>query len=308
MRFCFIVEERYRCDSMPLAVAQQLTEWGHEVDVFRPQADLAAVSELAFDGGRYDAWVLKTVSDGPGLSILEAVAASGVTTINDARSIRPVRDKAVAAAIARRHGLPFPFTYFAAGPALLREIPAERYPIVVKPANGSACRSVHLLRAPADLAAITPELAGETFLLAQPYLPNPGVDIKVYSTGSGIFATQQRSPLHPHVLGAGTLVPVPSGVEDLVRAVGEIFRLDLFGVDLLETAQGWTIIDINDFPSFSFIPDGVARVAETILRLAKPSTRSRRRRNGRSSRLAAVRTVDPKSLEAPVPLGEAASS
>ena len=33
MRLCFIVERVYRQDGMPLRVAEQLLDWGHEVDL-----------------------------------------------------------------------------------------------------------------------------------------------------------------------------------------------------------------------------------------------------------------------------------
>ena len=36
----------------------------------------------------------------------------------------------------------------------------------------------------------------------------------------------------------------------LARRVGQVFGLDLYGVDVLETPQGLMLVDINDFPSF----------------------------------------------------------
>ncbi len=30
MRFCFIVEEQYRNDPMPMVIAEQLLQWGHK--------------------------------------------------------------------------------------------------------------------------------------------------------------------------------------------------------------------------------------------------------------------------------------
>ncbi len=33
MRFCFIIEARYRNESMPMVIADQLLRWGHEVDL-----------------------------------------------------------------------------------------------------------------------------------------------------------------------------------------------------------------------------------------------------------------------------------
>ena len=96
MRFCFIVEEKYRNDPMPLVIADQLLQWGHEVDVLEPQAAATCLSDLAMQG--YDAYVLKSLAEGPGMSILAAAEAVGIPTINNSRAIRLVRDKAVAIA------------------------------------------------------------------------------------------------------------------------------------------------------------------------------------------------------------------
>jgi len=94
MRFCVILEDRYRTDEMPLDVARELTAAGHDVDVLEPSRTLTAVSELVSRGRGYDAWVLKTLSSGPGLSILEAAGVSGCLTINDAAAKRPITDAA----------------------------------------------------------------------------------------------------------------------------------------------------------------------------------------------------------------------
>src|SRR5207245_9049136 len=136
MRFCFIVEEQYRNDPMPMVIAEQLLQWGHDVDLLEPQTAVTCLSELAEQG--YDAYVLKSLADGPGLSILEAAEAIGIPTINNSRSIRLVRDKAVAAAFARAHGLPIPPTYFVAQPRLLRTIPIEDHPLLIIPTTASS--------------------------------------------------------------------------------------------------------------------------------------------------------------------------
>ncbi|RYJ27477.1 alpha-L-glutamate ligase, RimK family [Streptomyces sp. L-9-10] len=150
MRLCFLVEEQYRHDGMPVEVIHQLRSWGHHVDVLRPGSTLIRISERV-QTGRHDAWVLKTVSGGPGLSLLEAAATAGLTTIDDARSVRGVRDKVLAAAIGRNHGLPMPVTYAAVQQESLREIPAAEYPLVVKPADGSSGRAVRLVTSPEQL-------------------------------------------------------------------------------------------------------------------------------------------------------------
>jgi ribosomal protein S6--L-glutamate ligase len=94
------------------------------------------------------------------------------------------------------------------------------------------------------------------------------VDIKVYNTGEDLYATVQPSPLHPDIAVPPRTVPLAADLARLVADVGTIFGLDLYGVDVVEGAEGWVVVDVNDFPSFRFVPDAVSRVASTILRLA----------------------------------------
>ncbi|MBT2544223.1 hypothetical protein J7E99_26850 [Streptomyces sp. ISL-44] len=268
MRLCFLVEEHYRHDGMPNEVIRQLTAWGHRVDVVRPGGSLLCMTETV-SAGSHDAWVLKTVSGGPGLTLLEAAAAAGLTTVNDARSIRGVRDKALAAAIGRARGLPLPPTYAAASPELLREIPAAEYPLVVKPADGSSGRAVHLVSSPERLEAMLPVLAGEGLLIAQPYVPNSGTDIKVYGVGGELFATERCSPLHPDPAVRERRVPLSAEVAAIAAQVGAVYGLDLYGVDVLLGPDGPVVVDVNDFPSFRQVPDAAARVARAVLDLAR---------------------------------------
>ncbi|MGW4383504.1 ATP-grasp domain-containing protein [Kitasatospora sp. NPDC004531] len=267
MRFCFLVEEHYRHDGMPLEVVHRLRAAGHRVDVLRPGAELLDLARL-IRGGSHDAWVLKTVSGGPGLGLLESAAAAGLTTVNDARAIRPVRDKAQTAVVADLHGLPMPRTWAAADPAAFAAIPEQHYPLVVKPADGSSGRAVHLVQHPSGLARLTaPEGGG--LLIAQPYVANDGLDLKVYCAGGELFATQRTSPLHPDRPATERPVPLPREVAALAAQVGEVFGLDLYGLDVLLGPDGPTVVDINDFPSFRQVPDAVQRVADAVVRLAR---------------------------------------
>src|SRR6266516_5173391 len=246
MRFCFIVEEQYRREPMPLVIADQLLQWGHTVDVLEPQSMVFCLSDLLEHG--YDAYVLKTLSDGPGLSILEAAEAVGIPTINRSRAIRLVRDKAVAAAFARAHGMPIPPTYFVAHPRLLKQIPLEDYPLVVKPSNGSSGRGIYRVNSPAELATLKVAEAGESFFLAQHYIENTGFDIKLYVMGKEVYSVAKRSPRHPDVEVDKQLIPITLELHQLALHVGTIFGLDIYGLDVIETAHGLVVVDINDFP------------------------------------------------------------
>ena len=267
-RLCFIVEERYENGVMPGAVVDLLRAWGHEVDVLRVNGMVADLWDLLFtDSTRYDAFVLKTVSDGPGLTLLDAAGAAGITTVNDYRAIRLARDKAVAAVRARAAGIPFPRTWFASRAGLLDQIPADMYPLVVKPNNGSSLKDVYRVDSPAELAEL--DIDDSTRMLAQPYLPNPGHDLKVYNTGDEVFATVKRSPLHPGAEVVEEQIAVPPELRELALAVGRAFGLDIYGIDVVETPDGYVVLDINDFPGFGKAPWVVEQLARTVLRVTR---------------------------------------
>jgi len=272
-RLCFIVEERYENDVMPGAVVDVLRSWGHQIDVLRPNGTAADLWDLLFTGPtRYDAFVLKTVSGGPGQSLLDAAGAAGMTTVNDYRAIRLARDKAVAAVRARAAGIPFPRTWFASRSALLGQIPADAYPLVIKPNNGSSCEQIFRVDSPDELAELN--IDDSCCLLAQPYLPNPGYDVKLYNTGDEVFATVKRSPLHPGAEVVEEQIEVTPRLRELALAVGRAFGLDIYGIDVVETADGWVVLDVNDFPSFGMVPEAAARLARTVLRLTRRAAKA----------------------------------
>lgn len=281
MRFCFIIEEEYRDNPMPMVVADQLVQWRHTVDLLEPQETVTSLTDMHLQG--YDAYVLKTVTDGPGLTILEAAEVVGIPTINNTRAIRLVRNKAVAAAYAHAHGLPMPPTYFAAQPHLFKQIPPEVYPIVVKPSNGSSCRGIYRVNSPADLDTLVIEEESDTFFLAQHYVENTGFDIKVYVTGREVYAAvAKKSPLHGEI--PEKFVPLTPELRKLALNIGKIFGLDIYGIDVVETPQGLAVLDINDFPSFGHVPGAVRRVSEYILHAAKRAESKRLAQAERSVR------------------------
>ena len=273
MHFCFIVEKQYRNDSMPMVIVEQLRQWGHTIDVLEPDVSITCLSDIAKYS--YDAYVLKTVSDGPGLSILEAAEAIGIPTINNSRSIRLVRDKAVATAVVHAHGLPTPHTYFVTHLDLLQQIPKEDYPLVVKPTNGSSGRGIYRFNSPAELAASMIKGAAIGFFLAQRYEENTGYDSKLYVMGKEVYSVAKRSPLHPEVNVDKRLIPITIELRNLALQVGKIFGLDIYGLDVVETAQGLVVVDINDFPSFGQVPRAILRVSEHIVRVAKRAEQQR---------------------------------
>jgi len=162
-----------------------------------------------------------------------------------------------------------PPTYAALGPEPLADIPAADFPLVVKPADGSSGRAVVLVPSPDLLDMVRSESAWQGMLIVQPYVPNSGVDLKVYSVGGEMYATVRASPLHPARPVRERRVKLPAEVARIATDVGSAFGLDLYGVDILLGPDGPVVVDVNDFPSFRQVPEATARVARAILELAR---------------------------------------
>src|SRR5205807_5623341 len=132
---------------------------------------------------------------------------------------------------------------FVAQPQLLKQIPIEDYPLVVKPTNGSSCRGIYRVDSPADLETLNMVEANASFFLAQQYIENSGFDIKLYVVGTEVFAVTKRSPLHPDIKVEKRLIPVTQELRNLAMNVGKLFGLDIYGLDVVETAHGPIVVD-----------------------------------------------------------------
>lgn len=268
LRFCFLLEEEYRQSRMPMAVVRELTGLGHEVMVHEPRRAVVNLTEL-IGGRRIDATVLRTVSGGPGVSLLQAVAAAGVPTINDAAAVRRVRDKAVVAATAHAHRIPFPETEFVADRELLEQLPEGRFPLVVKPSVGGFGRAVRLIQERRQLASLDLDgLAGQP-LVAQSLVAGDGYDVKLYNTGQAVHAVRRRSSLHGGQDGEREWMAVDDDLRGLAQRIGMAYQLDIYGADVVEGPDGRTVVDVNDFPSFGTIDSAPQEVAASIVEIAR---------------------------------------
>jgi hypothetical protein len=79
----------------------------------------------------------------------------------------------------------------------------------------------------------------------------------------------KKSPLHAAMDVREELIPVTPELRRLALKMGAPFGLDIYGVDVVETPQGWVGVDINDFPSFGGVPGAVVLIAKFILHVAR---------------------------------------
>jgi glutathione synthase/RimK-type ligase-like ATP-grasp enzyme len=261
-----LVEARYLAQAQPQGMVRALAEGGHYVTVLDSQA-LLDVEDAGWLAG-LDLLVARGRSADL-LARLSVAEAAGIPTINRRHAIGAVIDKAHMATQLRAAEIPAPPTWIGNIGQMYREIPHAAYPLILKPVYGDNCRGIRIINAPQALlhaAVSTP------CIIAQRLLPNNGFDIKLYAIGERVWAVRKPSPLSGEA-GAATLLSLPDAWRDLAQRCGAVFGLQLFGVDCIETDGMLQVIEVNDFPNYTGVPEADLLLANHVVQYAHASRR-----------------------------------
>jgi ribosomal protein S6--L-glutamate ligase len=264
-----LTDHRYLGQRMPSALVDHLRAHGQEPGLVVAD-DGPVLSHVAplVDPVVLSAWsglqagdVVVARSRHPlALALLDEAEARGARTLNSRQAVDRVRDKATCALALARRGLPVPRTLLVHRTDDLRMLPDSAFPIVVKPVYGDNARGVRVVVSRDELGD---DGHGGELLLAQAYVDTQGFDVKLYVAGEDVWATRRPSPLlapdAPPVR-----VPVTGGLRAIAEGCRAEFGLRLFGVDVLESADGLTIVDVNDFPNYTGVDEAPAAIAAML--------------------------------------------
>jgi RimK family alpha-L-glutamate ligase len=188
-----------------------------------------------------------------GLRELEKLAAAGVTVLNPPAALAVTHDKLLTARALRRAGLPHPHTWLIADglPA-----PVPELPTVLKPRFGSWGRDVTLCHTHEDVELTARLLWTEHGVLAQELVPPLGWDVRIVVSGGRVVGAARRiaadGEWRTNVALGGRSVPyvAPPLARSLAILAADAVHADLAGVDLLPTANGWVIAELNGAVDF----------------------------------------------------------
>ena len=265
-----LTDERYLEQRMPRLLVDELRGRGLAT---RTLVAERLVQSLGAEGDRLDPWrdlragdvVLARTRNRAGLAMLRSAARPGVTVLTPPDPIATVRDKPRTAQALAAAGIATPVTWLVDTPALLRQLPVDRFPLLLKPHAGDNARGIVLVRGAADLDDLEWR---DSMVLAQEYVESGAVDLKVYAAGDRVWAVRRPSPL---VLPGRTVptgiepVPVTPQLRRIADACARAFDLQLFGIDVLETSRGPLVVDVNEFPNFTGVDDAVTAVADLVV-------------------------------------------
>jgi ribosomal protein S6--L-glutamate ligase len=267
-RIGFLVERRYLRQEMPVAVMRVLAARGITSDIICPQAGCFDPNTGVFWGddgrrlelNRYEV-LISRIRTPLGLAMLRYADAAGTLAINSHASTQRVRNKAKMAIVLSRAGIACAPTMLADNVSALANLGRAWFPLILKATYGDNSQGLRLIRRPEDLPDVR---WGEGLVLAQHYLPNDGFDLKLYVCGTQVFAVRKPSPFNGDALATPELVKADPAAAQLARRCGEAFGLEIYGVDTIETSTGPVVIEVNEFPNFSAIPDAAALIADHV--------------------------------------------
>lgn len=263
MRICLITP---RPDHPLLAATTALLTPRHHVESLDPGAEDCLSREPAGPGTLADVYLLKARTP-RALALARSIEQRGAPVLNSAAATGLCQDRTEMAELARRAGLPFAETRTVAALRLLAAEAEPARPLVVKSRHSRRNDLVARADDAARLRALCADWPDEP-VVVQPFTANSGWDHKLWVVAGQVFGALRRSELADG--GRGPTLPLalgelPDGWLDLVREVGSVFALDVYGVDVIDAGDGAPlIVDINAFPGIR----GQAGAPEALAALA----------------------------------------
>jgi ribosomal protein S6--L-glutamate ligase len=226
-------------------IAEELVE---QVDTLEPEHDL---------------YVLKSHTE-LSLSIAGALHARGARLLNPYESCLAAQNKIVWARWLGAAGVPVPRSWATGDLALLRALVAET-PLIVKPYLGHRGAGIHVARDPEDLDRLPPP---EPAFVVQEHIEGDGEDdLKLYVVGDEVFGVRKPFSSKSFTVPGRPCVVSPE-LREIAVEVGRILGLGLYGIDVIESADGARVVDVNYFPGYKGVPGAGALIASYVERYA----------------------------------------
>jgi ribosomal protein S6--L-glutamate ligase len=265
MRICLIAD---RPDHPVLGAAMVILAPRHETRVLLAGGLSDAAARRRELGRPADTYLLKSRS-AAALELGAELAARGAAVINDPAATALCLDRAAMAERVEQAGLPHPRTVAF---DRLVDITARdhglRFPLMLKSRHSRRGDLVMKVPAASDTASLLDDWAREP-VIAQEFQTGDGYDAKLWAIGAHLEGARRRTPLETGATGAAKRnLPLDPSVmvelERLGRAVGAAFGLQLYGVDVIMSAEGPSIVDVNAFPGFRGVEGAPGLLADLV--------------------------------------------
>jgi len=248
--------------------------------------DLSNLERDANQGFPYDVVLDRSVAHSRALYTLKALESWGIPTLNHTAAVQICDDKALCSVALGAAGVPTPRTLLAFSiESALEACEMLGYPAVLKPVTGSWGRLLAKVNGPQQAKALLEQKVTlgsyqHALFYVQEYQEKPGRDIRVFVVGDRVLAASYRSADHwitNTARGASSSkCPITPQIEEIVLHACESVGARLAGVDLIETYDGYTVLEVNTGGEFHGLMtttdvDIAGEIVEEAVRIARAS-------------------------------------
>ena len=204
---------------------------------------------------KYDLILERAINHSRAHYALHMLGDWGIKTLNTAYTARVCGDKLLTTQALLQHDLPVPRNLVAFTPeSALEAIEQLGYPVVLKPCVGSWGRLVAKIndRQAAEAVLEHKQILGSyhhSIYYIQEYVEKPGYDIRSFVVGDeticAIYRTSSHWITNTALGGEASNCPVTPEIDALSRAAARAVGGGMLAVDLLETADGLWVNEVN---------------------------------------------------------------
>src|SRR5574337_5944 len=217
----------------------------------------------------YDALLIRTIPEGSleqiifRMNALHRLEAAGVRIVNRPSPLERTVDKYYTSSLLASRGLPTPRTVVAEGFDEAMEAFRELGDVVVKPLFGAGGRGMVRV-SDADVAyRVFRALAlTRSIFYVQEFVPHGDYDLRGLVIGDRVAAAmRRRADGWRHNVSQGArpeLCVMDDDASSLCLQASRLLGTDYAGIDLLQTPQGYTVVEVNSIPGWS----GLQRTTE----------------------------------------------
>ena len=245
---------------------------GHSVQVIKYKNAYASIQKgeptISYRGktlGQFDAVIPRISSNMTryGTAIVRQMEMQGMYVVSSSIAINRTRDKLRSMQLLSKGGAAIPKTVFSRNTADIDDLieMVGGVPVIIKLARGTHGNGVVLAEskrmARSALQALYLHNEDGTNILIQEFIKeSAGTDIRAFVVGSRVVASMKRQSLDDdfrsnlHKGGAGKAIKLTPEERKMAVRAAKAMGLPIAGVDLMRSARGPLVLEVNASPGF----------------------------------------------------------
>ena len=245
---------------------------GHSVQVIKYKNAYASIQKgeptISYRGenlGQFDAVIPRISSNMTryGTAIVRQMEMQGMYVVSSSIAINRTRDKLRSMQLLSKAGVAIPKTVFSRNTADIDDLieMVGGVPVIIKLARGTHGNGVVLAEskrmARSALQALYLHNEDGTNILIQEFIKeSAGTDIRAFVVGSRVVASMKRQSLDDdfrsnlHKGGAGKAIKLTPEERKMAVRAAKAMGLPIAGVDLMRSARGPLVLEVNASPGF----------------------------------------------------------